>query len=507
MADFHIGGHVPVGSNAYVARPVFEQITADVLSGHWALLLGPRQHGKTSGLIRMILELRANGIQAARFTTQTLAPGLGLAQTHRQVARALAKQFDRELAEPGEGDREELESWLSRALPEGDGPCVVVVDEAAGISDPVVRGAFFRQLRAIHDSRDQPWAPNLGVGLAIVFAGTFSPQLLAGDSLTSPFNVCVSRKMSDLTRTEVHTLLSNLGHEALSEFVDPTMELVGGQPFLVQYLLQAASGGDPANTSEERFARACETLKSGAGEHLQSLLTAVVSDPGVREIAGDLVHASDGIPYVATPEYEFLEVVGLGRLDEVDGRLYPRSELYAYVGQRHPMLARVPAAEIVATTAAPPSLEAFAFVVDDALRTLAVEMCSGGFAAAREGRNRLSVIAIGSAVEAVLIDFLECVPNAARTAACGTAGANWSRFEDAQRPATWRLVNLIKVAQCLPWLNGARLVSTDDLREWRNLVHPELARARDLSDGQLDPEANAAMALLGILLRELAKRQ
>jgi hypothetical protein len=145
-------------------------------------------------------------------------------------------------------------------------------------------------------------------------------------------------------------------------------------------------------------------------------------------------------------------------------------------------------------------------MTDPELRVLAAEMSDAGFSAMRDGHNRLAVIAMGSAAEAILIDLLEAIPTADLGAAVASANLIFDRrYEVAGQPGTWRLVNLIKVAHAHPRLSGTSLALTDSLRDWRNLVHPALARSKGLADGALAPEALAGSGLLGILIRELSK--
>jgi hypothetical protein len=504
MGEFHVGGHVPLTAEAYVDRNFVDDVFGDVLAGRWVLLLAPRQNGKTSALVRIVERLRSSGIAAARLTTQTLPEAVSLERVYEHFGRSLARQFNVDLVEPTGADREEIEPWLAKALPNGDAPCIVVLDEAAGITDEVVRGTFYRQLRALHDARDQPWSSNLGSGLSWLFAGTFSPQKLVEDSLTSPFNVCVLHRAPELTRDEVHELLVKVGREDLGNFVEPVMAAVGGQPYLVQALLSAAAAGDTGVTADDRFSRALLTLSTGASPHLQGLLSSVVSDGDVRTIASELAVAEDGIRYRATPAHDFLEVCGLAKLDE-DGQLRLRNEIYAAVARAHPLLAAQPSTEVVATAAASPTPEAMTFMADEDLARVAAEMSDAGFAAMREGRHRIAVIAMGSAAEALLIDLLESSAQTDLQSAVTAQGPKFSQYENPAHPATWRLVNLMKVAHAHPRLAGAELTVSDALRDWRNLVHPAVSREKKLADADLAPEATAASGLLGILIRELSR--
>ncbi len=58
MTEFYTQGAVPVSSSAYISRAFEERLIQEVLQGRWVLLLGPRQHGKSTALVRLKAKLK-----------------------------------------------------------------------------------------------------------------------------------------------------------------------------------------------------------------------------------------------------------------------------------------------------------------------------------------------------------------------------------------------------------------------------------------------------------------
>ena len=56
----HLQGPVPLADNAYVKRPFENELHRELMANRWVLLLGPRQHGKTSALVRLQRALSEN---------------------------------------------------------------------------------------------------------------------------------------------------------------------------------------------------------------------------------------------------------------------------------------------------------------------------------------------------------------------------------------------------------------------------------------------------------------
>ncbi|NWG76016.1 MAG: AAA-like domain-containing protein [Rubrivivax sp.] len=74
MNTYHLQGAVPLNSNAYIERPFEKIVLQEVLAGKWVLLLGPRQHGKTTGLIRIKKLLLEAGLFCVLIDLQSMPP-------------------------------------------------------------------------------------------------------------------------------------------------------------------------------------------------------------------------------------------------------------------------------------------------------------------------------------------------------------------------------------------------------------------------------------------------
>src|SRR4051794_32540336 len=60
-----VGGVVPPDNPTYRVRRFEETCLRLLTAGDWVTLLGPRQHGKSSGLVRIAQALEDNGVRAA----------------------------------------------------------------------------------------------------------------------------------------------------------------------------------------------------------------------------------------------------------------------------------------------------------------------------------------------------------------------------------------------------------------------------------------------------------
>jgi len=70
----YLQGPVPIGHESYIERPFELQLIRELQTGRWVLLLGPRQHGKTSALVRLRKTLMENGLQTGFVDLQDMSP-------------------------------------------------------------------------------------------------------------------------------------------------------------------------------------------------------------------------------------------------------------------------------------------------------------------------------------------------------------------------------------------------------------------------------------------------
>src|SRR5689334_18114330 len=112
MCNFHLLGAVPIESQAYIVRPFEKEILNNILGTNWVLLLGPRQHGKTSSLIRVRNELITAGFDCAIVDLQAMPPCESYEELIEWFANRVAQAFGRILTyRPSGHQLRQLGTW------------------------------------------------------------------------------------------------------------------------------------------------------------------------------------------------------------------------------------------------------------------------------------------------------------------------------------------------------------------------------------------------------------
>ena len=70
----HLHGPVPLDDPIYAERGFETALVKEVQAGHWVLLLGPRQHGKTSAFLRVRKTLSDHATSTALVDLQKVPP-------------------------------------------------------------------------------------------------------------------------------------------------------------------------------------------------------------------------------------------------------------------------------------------------------------------------------------------------------------------------------------------------------------------------------------------------
>jgi Helix-turn-helix domain len=199
----------------------------------------------------------------------------------------------------------------------------------------------------------------------------------------------------------------------------------------------------------------------------------------------------------------------IGLAERQGNNLEFRNRLYARVAQSSPQL-RPTVTTVRDTTPLVALPEArFDFMNDSHYRKFAYTAQRGAARAYNSESHRLALIGYGSAVEAILIDWLISLSptdlsNAIAAAEVADRANIWNRGEKAKGPTGWRLVNLIRVATCVGALTGAATMS-DKLREFRNWVHPSSAISSGLAEDDLEPEAQSACGTFSAIVRDVER--
>jgi len=488
----HVQGPVPLGHESYIERPFELQLIREIQVGRWVLLLGPRQHGKTSALVRVRKTLMDSGLQTGFVDLQNMPPRASYPEFIKWVCEVVNNQLNRDGAELPDSD--DIGTLFAAMLPEGNSPVVVLIDEASNIPDNVWRNSFYGQLRAISSRRAFAPECDAAARLRFVFSGTFQPETLI-DAANSPFNVCEKVISDDLQEQDV-VAMSRIALESDSVAVAHTIySEVGGQPFLVQRLLSQIEGAEGRDAA---LAAAVEELRSGESDHVGHLFGKILAEPKLASIVGGMV-TNEAIPNEpANPDYSYLQILGIAKRD---GRnLVFRNTLYAYVAGTSPQLGgntgtRERAPVFFLTNVA------FGKVRNAQLREIALSAHTGAVAAYRGGSNRLALAGFGSSLEAILLELMLRQDAQALATVVQKVQCQFGGGQDASDPSTWTLFNLIKAARGIA--GEVNLEPPQVLREWRNTIHPSVSLRQYKADVDMEPEVRVAAGLHEIVLRDL----
>ena len=488
----HLHGPVPLDNPAYIEREFEISLVREVQAGNWVLLLGPRQHGKTSAFLRLRKTLSDHATSTALVDLQKAPPF----ETYVQLVTWFARQVSESLEHAVEiSPTDDLGAALTRALPEGSAPVVILIDEASNISNNDWRNSFFGQLRAISSERASAQDGDVAKRLRFVFAGTFRPERLVAEA-NSPFNICERIDTTDLTLKDIEQLAEAVGLADHKQTASLIHDAVGGQPYLIQRLIEAGLGAEDiiAVIREE-----IDNLTEGDSDHICNLFRRVASDETLVSIVRTAVDAGLVVSEPGNENQRYLIVAGLLRREK--GRLYFRNKLYANVAARSPQFVKVAINEAKRAVLFPLDEDAFSAVKSAKLKEIAYKAQVGAVGAYQAGSNRLALAGLGTAMEAVLIDFLQqqSPPDLAKAAAkCKQTKAHWYKAKD---PTTWSLIDLMRGVRSLLQLGDVDI--PENLREWRNLIHPGACLTNYKLDDELVPEVCAAAGQLQIVLRDL----
>lgn len=507
MSEFYNQGAVPLTSDAYVSRLFEENVYQEIIAGRWVLLLGPRQHGKSTGLVRLRRRFEDARFIVCNVDLQGLSPVTTFPDLLRQVSNQIGRSLGiRTIDSPAHDMEGDFLSWLEVVLPRGATPVVITIDECASIEDSNFRNSFFGQIRQISSQRASAEDTDVPGRVRFIFSGTFRPETLVHEQ-NSPFNVCQPPiQTEDLTVDQARELADKV-HKEIVPLVDDAFAIVGGQPFLLQTLfLEAMRSSD--TEFEPLFRAALANLRVLAQGHLEGIFSKVIGTASLVEKVSAMVETGYTKLIPADSDCSFLQVIGLAKRDGPN--LMFRNRLYADVAKESPQLRTT---NVVASSAPVFGLErdSLGFMKNAALRQVASSAYDGGANAHHNGNYRLALVGFGSATEAVLMDFLDGLPPPDLASAVTSARAEAdikkrpnfdARFEIQTDPKTWRLVNLIKVS-CKVNVGTKAPEPSDALREWRNLVHPAEAIKYYPDESKLKPESVAAAALFIIFARDI----
>jgi hypothetical protein len=494
-AELVAGGAVPLSSSAYVPRQFVDDCLRFVGAGDWVTLLGPRQHGKTSGLLRLHHELAQDGFYAVLVDLQNYSTRSSddVASFYKwlvaQVRRRLHLPEDVDLG----GVSDDLEAALEVAFSGlGTGEVVVLIDEAASLHYQT-RLVFFSQLRALHTAIRGGMSA-LDRRIQFVFSGTFRPDTVIDDD-NSPFNVSRIVITSDLTIGDVELLAVRGGGATLQGWSSRVFDAVGGQPYLVQCLLRAVSQGSP-DDAENLFSAELTRLESGFDGHLPSLMRRLSSEPGADQLLQQVVATGEtGLVTSGTGLGQFLQIVGATSLEDQSGvlRLRVRNALYnrvfmaSSVINPDDVLREEPGTNPGPVIIVPIPSSSLEWIQDERLRIIVHDSHTAAVTLAHNAHYRLALSALGSAYEGMLRAFLEQMDDAERCSLRAQAKRPDGR-DVAGGLNSWDFAAMVAVAHQSAVLFDVSRGNSDLVRDWRNYIHPDRARSGFQAEGDLRPE-------------------
>lgn len=483
----HLQGAVPLTDPIYIQRP-FEAALIKLVAGErWVLLLGPRQHGKTSALIRLKSELNIAGYSSCLADLQAAPPCDAYGDWLHWFATTIAEQIG--IPRPASGDLNDVSQVLLGCDPGGGKRLVILVDEASNIQSSEWRNAFYGQIRSVSGLRAQGDGGDIFARTTFVFSGTFRPETLI-DAENSPFNVCETVETTDLIFEDTVELCKRAGVEKSELIGAKIYDWCSGQPFLTQRLMESYI----AAQSESAIDTETDNLVSGNSSHIRNLFSKIVSDPPLDRIVRTITEKGEIGLQPADPDYKFAQTIGIAKRN--GPRLIFRNRIYGDVARGSSQLG---AAEPQPGPQFQMAPDAFASIQDLQLREFAAAAHSGAISAYKAGSFRLSLVGFGSLLEAYLIDYLERCDVPKRHVAfqaCQTQGQE--RRDD---PRTWRLVTMITVAKEVSGLKRVDLSQT--VREWRNFVHPAVTLRDYVPNDQLEPEVRIVSGIFDVIRRDL----
>jgi len=331
---------IPLESQLYVRRPTDDRTLAAIKGpGRTININGPRRIGKSSLLMRVVAEAAAEGKRWAFFVfggdvdAQTMGNADAFYfQFCKEIARGLGVQ------EPDDAEWDKLRSVSGvqrcsrfvqdRVLKSLKEPVVIVLDDVERLFAAPFRKDFFGMLRAWHNKRALPPAPEWK-RLSLVLATSIEPHHWVAQVDQSPFNVGDVIELSDFSPREV-SQLNQLHGGVLTQVEEAAlMTLVGGHPYLVRRALYLVA--TKAFSAADLLSG--EHLDAGPfADHLRSLLKGLI-EPGQRPLLEGL---REVLRERRCRDVMVLDrLLGSGLVRQEKGSVVPRCELYARYFQEH----------------------------------------------------------------------------------------------------------------------------------------------------------------------------
>jgi len=327
-------------ANLYVERPEDREVVSDVRGGNYVALIGPRQMGKTSLLLRLRRRLLREGHLPIYFDP---SPARDREQEawYRYFHSVVQGQLQRDepsVSVPPMRDhldfREALRE-ISRQLA-ATRQVVVLLDEVSALP-PDISDLFFSTIRTVFNEREPFPAFRRYV---FVMAGTFIPDQLVKDSDISPFNIATRVYTSDADKEKLGGLVRNLaeaGPSPSDAVLDRIYSWTEGHLYLTQRLCSRLEKRAQDELSPDDVDAVVEAMMSDRNvEHIYSELS---DDVELEEVLQRILEADRPLRFSrASSIIAELALIGVIKPD-TDGCCRIRNAIYRKaLGDKYPDL-------------------------------------------------------------------------------------------------------------------------------------------------------------------------
>lgn len=236
------GGAVKLDDRLYIRREADAQLAREIIKrGTTTTIRAPRQTGKTSLLIRGLLDARRCDFKEIHLDLQGVNQEVltSIDSFYQYLTYYVSKKLkldtyhriDEIWQSPGTPNDKLTEFIENYVLPVSDNPILFAIDEADRLLYEDFSEDFFGLLRSWHNRRamDDRWNT-----FNIVLVISTEPSLLIRDVRQSPFNVGLKLALEDFSQEQVREL--NIRHNSpLNETqISDMMFLLGGHPYLTR---------------------------------------------------------------------------------------------------------------------------------------------------------------------------------------------------------------------------------------------------------------------------------